>query len=150
MAEKAQLAVQAHIRHTKTDYDSLLRSGTGRGKARNLTLRKALDVQREWGPEHPGNRKLRTISRQISRKPTQTLKKKMAPIKRATAQKDTARSANPRAKKTSVASRGRPAEEGKAKDPRVTRSIARTKLKKQQRRKRRQAKRSSAALKTAV
>ncbi|GAP89973.2 putative alanine and arginine rich protein [Rosellinia necatrix] len=50
MDGKVRLAVQAHIRHTKTDYDGLLRNGTEREEARRLTLQKALDILKEWGP----------------------------------------------------------------------------------------------------
>ncbi|KAI0452061.1 hypothetical protein F5B21DRAFT_516334 [Xylaria acuta] len=50
MGEKAFLAAQAHIRHTKTDYEDLLRSGTNREAARIRTARNVFSVLNEWGP----------------------------------------------------------------------------------------------------
>ncbi|KAI1756009.1 hypothetical protein F4782DRAFT_378508 [Xylaria castorea] len=50
MAEKAYLATQAHIRHTKTNYEDLLRSGTNREAARVLTAPNIFGVLTEWGP----------------------------------------------------------------------------------------------------
>ncbi|KAI0805183.1 hypothetical protein GGR55DRAFT_657406 [Xylaria sp. FL0064] len=49
MKEKAHLAVQAHIRHTKTNYDDLLKSGTERESARSMISQRVLDVLKEWG-----------------------------------------------------------------------------------------------------
>ncbi|KAI1276396.1 hypothetical protein F5Y07DRAFT_366635 [Xylaria sp. FL0933] len=49
MKEKAHLAVQAHIRHTKTNYDDLLKSGTERESARAIISQRVLDVLKEWG-----------------------------------------------------------------------------------------------------
>ncbi|KAI1349709.1 hypothetical protein F5Y01DRAFT_327026 [Xylaria sp. FL0043] len=84
MKEKAHLAVQAHIRHTKTNYDDLLKSGTGRDNARTIISQRVLDILREWGftptkgqvPKKPG----KNISKQKgeakiteSRKLVQTL-----------------------------------------------------------------------------
>ncbi|KAI0912157.1 hypothetical protein F4823DRAFT_582585 [Ustulina deusta] len=48
-AEKARLAVQAHIRHTKTNYEGLLKSGTSREGARAMTSQRTFDLLREWG-----------------------------------------------------------------------------------------------------
>ncbi|KAI0400073.1 hypothetical protein F4802DRAFT_586708 [Xylaria palmicola] len=48
MGHKARLAAQAHIRHTKTDYDSLLKKGIGRTTAREMTSEKVLDILKEW------------------------------------------------------------------------------------------------------
>ncbi|KAJ8126509.1 hypothetical protein O1611_g7130 [Lasiodiplodia mahajangana] len=48
IAEKARLATQAHVRHTKTDYDELLKRGTDRETARNLTSQKVRDILKQW------------------------------------------------------------------------------------------------------
>ncbi|KAK5627059.1 hypothetical protein RRF57_002774 [Xylaria bambusicola] len=47
--DKAILAVQAHIRHNKTDYEDLLKSGTSRESARAKTSQKMSDVSKAWG-----------------------------------------------------------------------------------------------------
>ncbi|KAI1130987.1 hypothetical protein F5Y10DRAFT_93761 [Nemania abortiva] len=49
MEEKARLATQAHIRHTKTDYDKILKGGTGRESARKSTFQIVLDISKQWG-----------------------------------------------------------------------------------------------------
>lgn len=49
MADKARLAVQAHIRHTQTNYEALLKGGTPRDKARDQTFPKVLEIQKDWG-----------------------------------------------------------------------------------------------------
>lgn len=50
LEEKAFLATRAHIRHTKTDYDALLKRGTSRGDSRKSTSQRVLDILEEWGP----------------------------------------------------------------------------------------------------
>ncbi|KAI1809262.1 hypothetical protein GGS20DRAFT_590831 [Poronia punctata] len=49
LSEKAFLAVQAHVRHTKTDYDKLLKDGTQYEAARSLILPKVREVLVQWG-----------------------------------------------------------------------------------------------------
>jgi len=49
LAEKAYLAVQAYIRHTKTDYDKLLNEGTAYQDARGQTFAKVREILVEWG-----------------------------------------------------------------------------------------------------
>ncbi|KAI1299738.1 hypothetical protein F5Y03DRAFT_246777 [Xylaria venustula] len=49
MAEKARLAVQAHVRHTKTTYENLLRSGVSRESARSMISSESSKIMREWG-----------------------------------------------------------------------------------------------------
>jgi hypothetical protein len=49
MAEKARLATQAHIRHTKTDYDDLLKRGIDRKTARKLVWPIVLSISKQWG-----------------------------------------------------------------------------------------------------
>ena len=46
---KAILAVRAHIRHTKTDYEALLKTGTKRESARDKTSQEITNVEYEWG-----------------------------------------------------------------------------------------------------
>ncbi|KAI3327201.1 hypothetical protein HD806DRAFT_486388 [Xylariaceae sp. AK1471] len=155
MVEKARLAVHAHIRHTKTDYDRLLRGGIDRKSARDLMFQKALDIQKQWGPIHMGRQKLETKTRHISTKTTHTHRKRIASMKGATALKDTAKSANPQMEKALSASRGRPAEERKVNDTRIACSIAGPKLEKRRRCRKRRAKisgskRRSAALAAAA
>lgn len=64
MTEKAYLATQAHIRHTKTIYEDLMRSGTNRKAARVLTATHVSDVIDEWGPV-PIRRKVKTARKQM-------------------------------------------------------------------------------------
>ncbi|KAI0522127.1 hypothetical protein F5B22DRAFT_592913 [Xylaria bambusicola] len=52
-AVKAILAVQAHIRHNKTDYEALLKSGTSRESARAKTSQKISEVAKTWGLVRP-------------------------------------------------------------------------------------------------
>ncbi|KAI1879040.1 hypothetical protein JX265_003217 [Neoarthrinium moseri] len=47
--KKAELALRAHIRHQHTEYEKLLRSGTPRLKARDMTLDKVNEVVESWG-----------------------------------------------------------------------------------------------------
>ncbi|KAI1739081.1 hypothetical protein F4680DRAFT_422797 [Xylaria scruposa] len=49
LATKAYLATHAHTRHTKTDYDGLLTTGTDRKAARSRTIRNVFGVLDEWG-----------------------------------------------------------------------------------------------------
>ncbi|KAI0542649.1 hypothetical protein GGR58DRAFT_451376 [Xylaria digitata] len=48
--QKARLAVQAYVRHIKTNYEDLLRSGIDREEARNSTSQRTFDILRDWGP----------------------------------------------------------------------------------------------------
>ncbi|PWY89940.1 hypothetical protein BO70DRAFT_358942 [Aspergillus heteromorphus CBS 117.55] len=45
---KADLAVEAHIRHTKTEYEALLKAGKGRERARNETRGQVLAIKTTW------------------------------------------------------------------------------------------------------
>lgn len=63
MGEKAFLATQAHVRHTKTDYDALLRSGICRGDARKSTSQLTLNILKEWGPAHARRQERLTTAR---------------------------------------------------------------------------------------
>ena len=49
VAERAALAVRAHIRHVHTRYDQLLRDGVSREQARSQTYEKIDEVMRSWG-----------------------------------------------------------------------------------------------------
>ncbi|KAI1396504.1 hypothetical protein F4819DRAFT_475171 [Hypoxylon fuscum] len=49
IAEKAQLAVRAHIRHCHTNYDKILQGGTTKHLARGQILDKIDDMARKWG-----------------------------------------------------------------------------------------------------
>ncbi len=73
-AEKARLAVQAHIRHTKTNYEGLLKSGTSREGARAMTSQRTFDLLREWG--------LASKKRQIAKKSHQKIGDKIASLKK--------------------------------------------------------------------
>jgi hypothetical protein len=52
LAEKAYLAVQAYIRHTKTDYDKLLNDGMAYQDARDQIFPKVREILVEWGVKH--------------------------------------------------------------------------------------------------
>ncbi|KAI1420715.1 hypothetical protein F5Y12DRAFT_771647 [Xylaria sp. FL1777] len=79
IAEKARLAVQAHIRHTKTNYEELLRSGCNRESARAQTSQRTFDLLREWG--------LVPTRKSIPKKPQKVIRDKMAFLKGATSLK---------------------------------------------------------------
>ncbi|KAI1376866.1 hypothetical protein F4677DRAFT_418290 [Hypoxylon crocopeplum] len=49
VAEKARLAVQAHIRHCHTSYDNLLKGGTDRAKARTRIEGEVRKISMQWG-----------------------------------------------------------------------------------------------------
>ncbi len=49
IAQKAELAVRAYVRHVHTEYDQLMRGGTSRAKARSETYGKINEVIRAWG-----------------------------------------------------------------------------------------------------
>jgi hypothetical protein len=49
LEKKVKLAAIAHLRHTHTEYDTLLRNGQARGVARVAVWRKIESVMREWG-----------------------------------------------------------------------------------------------------
>jgi hypothetical protein len=49
LEKKVMLAVIAHVRHTHTEYDTLLRKGQTRELARVAIWRKIENVMREWG-----------------------------------------------------------------------------------------------------
>jgi hypothetical protein len=49
LEKKVKLAVIAHIRHTHTEYDTLLRKGLERELARVMIWRKTQSVLHEWG-----------------------------------------------------------------------------------------------------
>lgn len=74
ISEKARLAVQAYIRHTKTNYDDLLRDGTDRESARGLTSQKTIDLLKEWGPISNKERKAKAAKRSIPVKSDQRTK----------------------------------------------------------------------------
>ncbi|KAI0487201.1 hypothetical protein F4859DRAFT_509774 [Xylaria cf. heliscus] len=80
MAEKAYLATQAYIRHKKTDYEALLRSGTERGAARILTARDVLRILDGWGPL-PARHKAEIARKQVPTKSTQKTRVGVAPLK---------------------------------------------------------------------
>ncbi|KAI0105710.1 hypothetical protein GGR51DRAFT_518860 [Nemania sp. FL0031] len=48
IAERAHLATQAHIRHTKTEYDELLKRGIDRETARVITSQKVYNILKQW------------------------------------------------------------------------------------------------------
>ena len=48
LERKARLAVGAHVRHTCTEYDDLLRDGVGRDEARRLVGDKVASVLAQW------------------------------------------------------------------------------------------------------
>ncbi|KAI8953313.1 hypothetical protein F4801DRAFT_576488 [Xylaria longipes] len=80
MAEKAYLAAQAYIRHTKTNYEGLLRSGTNREVARILTARNVFGVLNEWGPVTT-SWKVETARKKIPMKYTQKTRDGATPLK---------------------------------------------------------------------
>ncbi|KAI8627010.1 hypothetical protein F5Y19DRAFT_443980 [Xylariaceae sp. FL1651] len=104
LTEKVHLAVQAHIRHTKTDYDVLLRCGISRSDARKKTSEKALSVLKEWSSAHTREPKL---GQQKSRITANTMKQKerAATRKAASAQEATTQStkqAGTQSKRTTI------------------------------------------------
>lgn len=57
---KAKLAVRAHIRHTHTDYDGMLRAKTHtKNQARNVVLAKIDEVAKSWGGKVDEHRRAR-------------------------------------------------------------------------------------------
>lgn len=56
LAEKAQLAVRAHIRHRHTHYDKMLTDGTSRDDARSRIFGKVDVAAKEWGWKSKPNR----------------------------------------------------------------------------------------------
>ncbi|GAW24859.1 hypothetical protein ANO14919_144540 [Xylariales sp. No.14919] len=77
IAEKAYRAVQAHIRHTKTNYENLLKRGVGREKARSSESRKIIDLLRKWGPA-PTKTRTPTKSTKNKRAQTASLTKRVS------------------------------------------------------------------------
>ncbi|KAI0195535.1 hypothetical protein EV127DRAFT_331881 [Xylaria flabelliformis] len=73
LAVKAYLATHAHTRHTKTDYDGLLRTGTDRKAARSRTIRNVFGVLDEWGLVTK-TRQVEKAGKQIPTKSTQKTK----------------------------------------------------------------------------
>ena len=49
LSRKILFAVIAHVRHTQTDYDALLKSGKSREHARKITRKGIETVMRKWG-----------------------------------------------------------------------------------------------------
>ncbi|KAI1390598.1 uncharacterized protein F4822DRAFT_426446 [Hypoxylon trugodes] len=79
IAEKASLAVRAHVRHLHTEYDKLLRSGTSRDDARKQVQKDIDAVLLKWGwkPEeehrtrpHGGSKQMNPHKSTSSRKHT--------------------------------------------------------------------------------
>ncbi|KAJ3567210.1 hypothetical protein NPX13_g6849 [Xylaria arbuscula] len=84
---KAILAVRAHIRHTKTDYEALLKSGTSRESARDKTAQKITDVEHEWGrvpaKTQPAKKSaVRSKARSRARSRTKSRPRRVAAMKR--------------------------------------------------------------------
>ncbi|TRX94088.1 hypothetical protein FHL15_005166 [Xylaria flabelliformis] len=73
LAVKAYLATHAHTRHTKTDYDGLLKTGTDRKAARSRTIRSVFGVLDEWGLVTK-RRQAKKAGKQIPTKSTQKTK----------------------------------------------------------------------------
>lgn len=49
LADRARLAVRAHIRHVHTEYDALLKGGVGRAEARKQVREQVDEIARRWG-----------------------------------------------------------------------------------------------------
>lgn len=84
MAEKARLATQAHIRHTKTDYDCMLESGIDRTAARDSILPRVLSILQQWGLSLTERQKYEAKKGQITTKSTQATAKVPHPLVKTT------------------------------------------------------------------
>ncbi|KAK8137323.1 hypothetical protein PG984_005263 [Apiospora sp. TS-2023a] len=66
---KAKLAVRAHIRHTHTDYDGMLKAKTHtKNQARDVVLAKIDEVAKSWGGKVDEHRRNRPQKRKDTRK----------------------------------------------------------------------------------
>ncbi|KAH9896310.1 hypothetical protein F4778DRAFT_783587 [Xylariomycetidae sp. FL2044] len=90
IAQKANLAVQAHIRHNYTTYDQLFRQGYNQAEAREATIDQTLDIMGAWrwpriresGRQPVGTAVQRTSERVTSRSARGARKKTRQPSNR--------------------------------------------------------------------
>ncbi|KAI1774355.1 hypothetical protein F4818DRAFT_442504 [Hypoxylon cercidicola] len=79
LADKAQLAVRAHIRHRHTGYDKMLADGASRDNARNKIYGKVDDVATKWGWKSKSGRRIKTSSAKIRSTAMRTRRKLVQP-----------------------------------------------------------------------